>query len=227
MRGAAGAVVIPLGDGRLVHAALVHASPKLLDLACVSGERMLAARCDARALHHGRWFIARERAEAGPVTAGARQSVIPSRAFERRLRRFVDTGEDTAPRMTLRRARDEHGGRHVIIEKNAALVELERRPQSCVVLTDAATTSLGELVADESIEDVRLLGLTRVDDLSPLLELPNLRAIELAGMWQFEVGALDALLAIPTLRDIRVDIGGRRKNREVYRRWYERRRAGG
>lgn len=55
-------------------------------------------------------------------------------------------------------------------------------------------------------------------DLLPLAALRTLEQLELRGLWQFNVDDLDWLFGLPRLHRVSVDIGGRRKNVELYRR---------
>ena len=54
-------------------------------------------------------------------------------------------------------------------------------------------------------------------DLRPLADMNELEQLELRGLWQFNVGELGWLRSVTTLRRVTIDIGGRRKNVELYR----------
>jgi hypothetical protein len=63
-----------------------------------------------------------------------------------------------------------------------------------------------------------LEGLTHVDDVRALSTLPKLESLELTGMWQLHVDDVEFVATLPNLRRLKLDIGGRRKNLEIYRR---------
>ncbi len=50
------------------------------------------------------------------------------------------------------------------------------------------------------------------------MRLQKLEQLELDGLWQFDVPDVEPLLAMPALVRAKVDIGGRRKNVELYKR---------
>ena len=68
------------------------------------------------------------------------------------------------------------------------------------------------------LAELALAGLVGVDDLEPLARLPALAALELTGMWQLDLPAVSVLERLSRLSALSIDIGGRRKNVEVYRR---------
>jgi hypothetical protein len=68
------------------------------------------------------------------------------------------------------------------------------------------------------LAELALCGLLGVDDLEPLARLPALAALELTDMWQLDLPAVSVLDRLCRLSALSVDIGGRRKNVEVYRR---------
>ena len=51
-----------------------------------------------------------------------------------------------------------------------------------------------------------------------LLRFARLEQLELLGFWQFSIAEVEPLLALPRLLRAEIDIGGRRKNVELYRR---------
>lgn len=57
----------------------------------------------------------------------------------------------------------------------------------------------------------------RLHDLTPLRSVRTLEQIELRGLWQFSMTEMEWLYELPLLRAT-IDIGGRRKNAELYRR---------
>ncbi|HEV7178520.1 MAG TPA: hypothetical protein VGN11_01515 [Candidatus Baltobacteraceae bacterium] len=58
----------------------------------------------------------------------------------------------------------------------------------------------------------------RIAEIDAMLTLRLLRQVELQGFWQFEIADIEPLLAMPSLLRALVDIGGRRKNIELYKR---------
>lgn len=73
-------------------------------------------------------------------------------------------------------------------------------------------------LASSNVTHLILEGLTHVDDLSPLAEMPILEHLTLRGMWQFGVDQYDWIDRCARLRGLTIDAGGRRKTIEVYRR---------
>lgn len=68
---------------------------------------------------------------------------------------------------------------------------------------------------------LRTLRVDRVHDLTRLDALAscaNLEQLELRGLWQFDLREAAFALDLPRLRRAEIDIGGRRKNVELYRR---------
>jgi hypothetical protein len=82
----------------------------------------------------------------------------------------------------------------------------------------AGVRSLEALRANASLRALALAGLTALDDASPIASLERLESLELRGLWQFGVGDLAFVERMPALRRLFVDIGGRRKNVEIYRK---------
>jgi hypothetical protein len=54
-------------------------------------------------------------------------------------------------------------------------------------------------------------------DLHPIADLPRLESLELRGLWQFDVADAAFVESMPSLRRLYVDLGGRRKNVELYK----------
>jgi hypothetical protein len=77
-------------------------------------------------------------------------------------------------------------------------------------------TSLAALANHPQLQYLALEDLTHVDDLRPLVQIPQLESLELTGAWQFGVGDLALVTEMPGLQRLRVDIGGLRKNAEIY-----------
>jgi hypothetical protein len=59
---------------------------------------------------------------------------------------------------------------------------------------------------------------TTLRDLAPLAAMASLEQIELRGLWQYNVDDMAWLYRLPELKRATIDIGGRRKNVEIYRR---------
>ncbi|MGR4065643.1 MAG: hypothetical protein ACLQPV_09400 [Vulcanimicrobiaceae bacterium] len=78
--------------------------------------------------------------------------------------------------------------------------------------------SLAGIERHGELRELALSGLLDVDDLEPLSRLSALSALELTGMWQLGLPAVEVLNRLSGLEALRIDIGGRRKNVEVYRR---------
>jgi hypothetical protein len=78
-------------------------------------------------------------------------------------------------------------------------------------------TSL-EGLRDGGLRVLSLRRLLYLETLAPLAGLARLESLELGELWQFDLAELRFLDAMPALRRLTVDIGGRRKNVEVYKR---------
>jgi len=77
-------------------------------------------------------------------------------------------------------------------------------------------TSLAALARHPTLRFLALEELTHVDDLRALATIPHLESLEISGAWQFEIEDLSFLRSMPQLERLRVDIGGMRKNAEIY-----------
>ncbi|HET9097120.1 MAG TPA: Imm26 family immunity protein [Candidatus Baltobacteraceae bacterium] len=69
----------------------------------------------------------------------------------------------------------------------------------------------------ERLERLELCDLGAVSDLRPLASAPSLRELRIEGMPQLNVADFEALQACAALRSLEVEIGSRRKTREIYR----------
>jgi hypothetical protein len=77
--------------------------------------------------------------------------------------------------------------------------------------------SLTALREHPTIRTLALDGLLDIDDLGPLATIARLESLDVRGLWQFEISDLAFVRSLPVLRRLHVDIGGRRKNAEIYR----------
>jgi hypothetical protein len=78
--------------------------------------------------------------------------------------------------------------------------------------------SLPPLDGLAALRSIVLAALPRIVDLRALATAPALESVEVFAMGHLGVNDLDALREVRRLCHVSVDIGGRRKNREVYRR---------
>lgn len=96
---------------------------------------------------------------------------------------------------------------------------LERAPLRALRLCRVTPLrSLAPLAGLRALDVLALQDLTAVDDLAPLHALQALRSLDVRGMWQLGVPDLGFVLDLPHLERLHVDIGGRRKNVELYKR---------
>lgn len=106
--------------------------------------------------------------------------------------------------------------RHANVDDAGALLQL---PLDALRLTRVARLrSLAGLCENATLRVLSLGGLLELDELLPLAALPRLESLELCGLWQFAVGDIAFVESMPLLQRLVVDIGGRRKNLEIYRR---------
>lgn len=69
----------------------------------------------------------------------------------------------------------------------------------------------------ESLERLVVRDLHAIRDLAPIAGARSLRALEITGMPQLNVTDFAPLAACAQLQDVRIDVGSRRKEREIYR----------
>jgi len=84
-------------------------------------------------------------------------------------------------------------------------------------IADMALASLPDLSQNRALRSLVLRNVRNLRDLKPLASLPALRDLRVSGMPQLEVADFAPLQALPLLRKAGVEIGSRRKSREVYR----------
>lgn len=68
-----------------------------------------------------------------------------------------------------------------------------------------------------SLEALSLDGVLGVDDVSPIERIATLRQLELRGAWQLSLTDVAWLREAPALEGLTLDIGGRRKNLEIFK----------
>ena len=93
-----------------------------------------------------------------------------------------------------------------------------RRLRSLRLSSMSGLTSIEGLRDRPHLAALVLENLTCVDDVRAIATLPNLTSLELTGMWQLRVDDVAFIAALPALSRLKLDIGGRRKNLEIYRR---------
>jgi hypothetical protein len=103
--------------------------------------------------------------------------------------------------------------------EDAALDDAIRLPQlqALRLARIASFKNVDNLRDHPAMRALALVGLMEIDDLSPIASIAHLESLELRGLWQFGVGDLAFVASMPSLRRLFVDIGGRRKNAEIYR----------
>lgn len=67
------------------------------------------------------------------------------------------------------------------------------------------------------LEALSLDGVLGVDDVSPIERMPRLEQLELRGAWQLSLADVGWLRDAPNLVGLTLDIGGRRKNLEIFK----------
>lgn len=77
--------------------------------------------------------------------------------------------------------------------------------------------SVDALARHRNLRVLTLDGLLHLESLRVLTTLPRLESLDLVGLWQFELADVDFIGAMTSLRRFRIDIGGRRKNVEIYK----------
>jgi hypothetical protein len=78
--------------------------------------------------------------------------------------------------------------------------------------------TLAALRDHPTLQTLALAGLIDVDDLGPIATIAGLESLDLRGFWQCSVDDVAFVASMASLRRLHLDIGGRRKNEEIYRR---------
>ena len=78
--------------------------------------------------------------------------------------------------------------------------------------------TLAALRGHPTLQTLALAGLIDVNDLSPIATIAGLESLDLRGFWQCAVDDVAFIASMASLRRLHLDIGGRRKNVEIYRR---------
>jgi hypothetical protein len=81
----------------------------------------------------------------------------------------------------------------------------------------AAFKTVSDLREHPTIRTLALDGLLEIDDLRPIATIAQLESLDLRGLWQLAIDDVAFVRSMPSLRRLHVDIGGRRKNAEIYR----------
>ncbi|HVA32679.1 MAG TPA: hypothetical protein VNG31_00940 [Candidatus Baltobacteraceae bacterium] len=77
---------------------------------------------------------------------------------------------------------------------------------------------LDALRAHPQLAVLSLDGLLHLDDVSVVATLPRLESLSMHGLWQLALDEVDFIPQMTSLRRLTLDIGGRRKNVEIYKR---------
>lgn len=94
----------------------------------------------------------------------------------------------------------------------ASLAQLKR-----LELRALDVAHLPDLALLEQMESLVLADLHHVSDLSAIARARSLRELRIAGMPHLNVGDFAALQGCAALRDVHIELGSRRKEREIYR----------
>lgn len=76
---------------------------------------------------------------------------------------------------------------------------------------------LPNLAAFEHLQSLVLVDLHELSDLSPIAQARSLRELRISGMPHLNVGDFEPLRRCAALEDAHIDVGSRRKEREIYR----------
>jgi hypothetical protein len=82
----------------------------------------------------------------------------------------------------------------------------------------AGFTSIAAVAEHPALRVLSLGPLMDLESIAPVEQLPHLESLELAGLWQFSVAEAAFITRMKSLRRLRIDIGGKRKNVEIYKR---------
>ncbi len=81
----------------------------------------------------------------------------------------------------------------------------------------AKLRSVDALADHPNLRILALESLVHLDSLRVLSTLPRLESLDIAGLWQFSLSDVGVITSIKGLRRLAIDIGGRRKNVEIYK----------
>jgi hypothetical protein len=81
----------------------------------------------------------------------------------------------------------------------------------------AGVRSIDALRGHPALRTLSLSGFLNLEDVSAIAALEYLTSLELLGLWQFDIADVAFIQTMPALRRLRIDIGGRRKNVEIYK----------
>jgi hypothetical protein len=81
----------------------------------------------------------------------------------------------------------------------------------------AGLQSVDVLADHPNLRILALESLLHLDSLRVLSTLPRLESLDIAGLWQFSLADVDVITSLKGLRRLAIDIGGRRKNVEIYK----------
>ncbi len=201
-------------------------------------ERQIAARLGARALelpalriHEGRFNpeypCVRDAASLAAMTERNVRTLVvvgnidlrdlPHRFPELRHLRIAVRGMRVDARMLARLAALE------VLDCSGITIERLDALAACARLRVLRLARIGESVDLDALVGVpaHALSLEAIVDLrhpAALLERPGLRQLELLGQWQIDLSDVMPLADLPQLVRAEIDVGGRRKNVELYRR---------
>ncbi len=82
----------------------------------------------------------------------------------------------------------------------------------------ARLRSIDALTSRGDLRILALESLTHLESLRVLASLPRLESLDIAGLWQFSLADAAVVTSIEGLRHLAIDIGGRRKNVEIYKK---------
>lgn len=231
---------MPIGDGRIAQAVVIDYRGKLVDVAARTPDSATVERavCARRAFADQRWRR-RDAAAALAISGGYTMSgVVSPGAFERRLLAGAG-GPQFTQRLHVaeyqRAYRYADGAQRVRIDAH----QRQKPKPDCEVLDIAGVRFDSAQVS--SLEKLRALRIARVEqtidldalrtqrittlalehvtvrDFTALSQWTHLEQLELRGFWQYNVHDVQWLADFPALRRLTLDLGGRRKNAEIYR----------
>jgi hypothetical protein len=82
----------------------------------------------------------------------------------------------------------------------------------------APVRTIAALRDHPTLRTLALTGLIDVNDLGPIATIARLESLDLRGFWQCAIDDVAFIESMASLRRLYLDIGGRRKNIEIYRR---------